>query len=349
MEDILMSTKDIEMMKRLGIIKEDTKENKIEQIKNDKAYISNELIQSIFHTTNTLTAIKILFYLARIDTTNNIKKGNYHHIKVVIKDLENYSGLGKKTLDRNIKTIQETTVTFYSEKDKQLFSRTPLITRVEYINSREMIVDIHEDILQRINETKEYTEIDTLNIMKIKHKHSAKMIMLLTMISKFSGESKKQKRYDLEQLNYLFDVNYKTYGEIDRKILAPVKEELDNNSSISFSYDKIEDMLYTGKGRKPIKEIVIKPELKKHIETSFEDMMVAQDEYNKKQQPTTKDQNNLSPKVPTEADIKYAIDEMQVTPNEAEQKYKMFLDWEKSIGKKRSFQKYLLDGKEKGL
>lgn len=280
-----MSAKDIEMMKSLGIIPpEDDLDRQIEQVKNDKAYISNELVEAIYHSPNTITAFKILFYIARIDTTHNKKLGAYHHIKVNIREIEKYTGLTQKTIDRNIKDIQRTLVTFYDKKNKEHFSRTPLISKIEYLeDDRHMIVDMHEDIHYRINSNINFTPIDTLNIMKIDHKHSPKMIMLLTQISRYD-EDKRQKSYTLAQLNYMFDVNYESLYMFEKKILLPVKKELDNNSSVSFEYIKVKDKTYTGKGRKPISHIKLKPVIKQYVETTLDDMINAQDEYNRKQQ-----------------------------------------------------------------
>jgi hypothetical protein len=73
----------------------------------------------------------------------------------------------------------------------------------------------------------------------------------------------------LLQLNALFGTNYKKYAEIERKILVPVKKELDSNSNITFNYEKIEDMSCVGKGRKPLKEIRLIPIFKKYIETDI--------------------------------------------------------------------------------
>lgn len=41
----------------------------------------------------------------------------------------------------------------------------------------------------------------------------------------------------LDELNMLFGTNHKTWTDIERKILKPIKEDLDANSKISFAYE----------------------------------------------------------------------------------------------------------------
>ena len=59
----------------------------------------------------------------------------------------------------------------------------------------------------------------------------------------------KRKRYLLEDLNGMFGVDYKRFADFERKILKPVKEELDDKSDLSFLYQLEEDKTVS-QGRK---------------------------------------------------------------------------------------------------
>jgi len=70
---------------------------------------------------------------------------------------------------------------------------------------------------------------------------------LLHRIGNFSDSIPKRKHYDLDELNELFGTNYKKISDIERKILIPVKSELDIYSKISFVYEMNFDLLGAGR------------------------------------------------------------------------------------------------------
>jgi hypothetical protein len=57
----------------------------------------------------------------------------------------------------------------------------------------------------------------------------------------------KRKTYDLNDLNGFFGTKYKKFNDIERKILIPVKEELDANSKITFIYETDYDYFDVGR------------------------------------------------------------------------------------------------------
>jgi plasmid replication initiation protein len=104
-------------------------------------------------------------------------------------------------------------------------------------------------ILNLIAETKnKFTIIDVENLMQLRSKHSVRMIQLLEMIKGFGVDIPKRKRYLLEDLNGMFGTEYSRLKEFERKILAPVKAELDDKSDLSFVYETIfEDSVKQGR------------------------------------------------------------------------------------------------------
>jgi len=68
------------------------------------------------------------------------------------------------------------------------------------------------------------------------------------MIKGFGENIPKRKRYLLEDLNGMFGTEYKNIYEFERKILKPVKAELDDKSDLSFTYEAVfEDSVKQGR------------------------------------------------------------------------------------------------------
>jgi plasmid replication initiation protein len=106
-----------------------------------------------------------------------------------------------------------------------------------FVEVAKMIIDVKRN----------YSMIDTKSLMKFKSKHTLKMLPLLIRIANFSENVAKRKTYDLDALNELFGTNYKKFYEIERKILKPVKEELDAHSKLSFIYETNYDYFDAGR------------------------------------------------------------------------------------------------------
>lgn len=246
---------------------EKTDDYPIEEVKNDKAFISNDIINALFEN-STITAFKIMFYLSRVNST--VERGDQLKITLNLKDLLEYTRLRKETLDDNIAKLQKTLVTFYNKDNKQYFARVQLIGRAEYSDDNKgLIVWLDKDIYSRLKETqKAHTEFNAPDIMRLsKYKHSIRILMLLTYINGFTTE--RQKSYNLNQLNYMFDTEYSNYSEFCRKVLDKARDELSNNGLMTFDYTRAIDKEYFGKGRKPIKHITIVPIVPEYTEPNI--------------------------------------------------------------------------------
>jgi hypothetical protein len=91
--------------------------------------------------------------------------------------------------------------------------------------------------------------------MKLQNKHSLRLLPVLFKLSQYSPNVAKRVSYELEDLNDLFGTKYKRLVEIDRKILASVKEELDAESKLTFVYEI--DFVNLGQGRPKANKITI--------------------------------------------------------------------------------------------
>jgi len=199
--------------------------------KSNLVKIKNDLVES-FVKSNNLTALKIIFYLAydkSVDTSYLTK------IKINIKELCTYCDITPDTLKKSIKRMQETSVSWKDERAENFVS---VIPRANFTYGGTLEIEMYQDILNMIRNVKgKYSVINAQQLMLLKSKHSARMILLLEMINGFDEHIPKLKRYELDELNLLFGTNYKRLGEFEREVLKKAKKDLDTNSKLSFVYD----------------------------------------------------------------------------------------------------------------
>ena len=155
--------------------------------------------------------------------------------------------------------MTETSISFVDKKE----DITEYISILPYakIHKNNIEIKMFKKIIMLIAELKnKFTIIDLDNLMQLESKHSVRMVQLLEYIRGFSSTDTvaetdkkvsipKRKRYLLEDLNGMFGVNYKGFYEFERKILKPVKEELDDKSDLSFLY-QLEEENTVSQGRK---------------------------------------------------------------------------------------------------
>lgn len=89
------------------------------------------------------------------------------------------------------------------------------------------------------------------------NKHSIKFIQILEQINNYDTFVAKTKSFTKFELNEMFNTNYKSMIEIERAILKPIQDELNELSNLTFIYDLIYDIDTNKQGRKPITGIKI--------------------------------------------------------------------------------------------
>ena len=242
-------------MKFRTIIMTPTEFKKRENMKKELSIvnISNSLIESFVSKSN-LGALKVLFYLS-FDNSVKMPNSRVITLKIDSKKLCETCNIDIRTLKRNIKKMQETTITFVKENEYE--QHINVLPSVKYmIGTSTIEIDMYKKVLELVREVKnKFTVIDIENLMRLKSKHSVKMIQLLSYMNGFSENVAKRKTYELEELNGMFSTNYKNVYEFERKILKPTKEELDSNSKLTFTYRvKFEE---ASKGRPKAKGVTI--------------------------------------------------------------------------------------------
>ena len=209
-----------------------TLSRKAKKPKSNIVKIKNDLVEA-FIKQNNLTALKMIFYIA-FDCEKIPDSSNIVTIRMNTKDMCEYCNVSKKTLIRNLEQMQKTSISWSDEKSKSFVSVLPKC-HIEYDGKIE--VTMFREVIQMIVDVKsKYTSVNAEQLMLLKSKHSARMILLLEMIKGFDKEIPKLKRYDLDELNALFGTNYKRMAEFERKILKTSKDDLDANAKISFEY-----------------------------------------------------------------------------------------------------------------
>lgn len=210
------------------------------KVKKDKksniVKIKNDLVES-FVKNNNLTALKIVFFIARdcveVPTTPTTL------IKMKTKDICDYCGVNEKTIKRNLTQMQETSISWKTETKESFVSVLP---KCEINYSGTIELTMFKEVLEMIVGVKnKYTLVNAEQLMLMSSKHSARMLLLLEMINGFDVHIPKLKKYELDELNLLFGTNYKRLGQFEQKILKPAKDDLDTNSKNSFIYDVMYD------------------------------------------------------------------------------------------------------------
>ena len=240
-EDSPMSEEEI-----LEHFPESTKEKEIEilQMQNDKAFISNVLLKSMFLKKGTFTAIQILMWIASIDDTKTIKKGHYYHIEINVTDFMKIHNTKKVTLYKHLNDIQCTIIKVLNPN--RLWSKISLIAKQEKITRDIIKIDMHEKIYSMIKEKKgNFSVLKASNFQNNISFNSLRVLLLLGLID---NQDSKSKQFTLKQLNFLFDTNYKKLYEFDRQIFQKAKRELDDNSNLTLTTKRIETMALA-KGR----------------------------------------------------------------------------------------------------
>jgi len=221
--------------------------------------ISNNFISNTIASSNA-NAVKTIYYLAtiieRFDQLEEQADKRLLDITIDTREMLKYTEITLPEIRRNLKAMQETSITFINEKEG-IEEGINLLPLYKFVYGKHQVkISIFAQIAKMIVDVKKnYTFLNTKEIMKLKSKHSLRLLPLLNTIAGYDEEVGKRKRMTLEELNEFFGTKYKRLLEMERKILIPVKEELDINSKLSFTYDFNFESL--GRGRPRIKEVVI--------------------------------------------------------------------------------------------
>jgi len=240
--------------------------------------ISNNFIESAIKNNN-LSALKTIFYISsKIRTIEDIQiKEDREIVKIIlnreeIKKMLQYTEMTMPDIVRNIKAMQQTSITFINEEEKweEGISLLPLY-KIHYGRNQAIEINIFTKVARLIIEVgTNYTMIDTKKLMSFKSKHTLRFLPLLQRIANYKKNVDmknadgsyttidviaKRKKLMLDDLNSFFGTKYKTLYHLEQYVLIPIKQELDLHSKISFVYEINFDKF--GKGRPKAVSITI--------------------------------------------------------------------------------------------
>jgi plasmid replication initiation protein len=212
--------------------------------------VSNTFIESAIKN-NTETALKTIYFLA--SAIENLNLNEYQDnktltIKFDTKDMLQFTELTLPTIKRNIKAMQETSITFYDE-DEEIEEGMSLLPYYKFIYGKHTVeIQMYVKIAKLVIDVKRnYSMIDTKQLMKMKSKHTLRMLPLLMRISQYSEDVGKRKTMTLAELNQFFGTNYIKFNDIERKILKPIQKELASHSKFNFIYETNYDYFDAGR------------------------------------------------------------------------------------------------------
>lgn len=216
--------------------------------------VSNSFVNSIISNNNHLT-LKLLFFIV-LNGNKGVSNKEITEINIDIRKVKSALGLDFKNLRQNLKQIQKTLITIRENRNIQDIS---LIPRIRYFyNIQTLNLVLFNDVLKELLELKNrFTIIDLNNLLNLQNKHSIRLITILEHINTYDEDYGKVKYFTKTELNELFNTNYKSIKEIERAIIKPIKEELDEYSKLTFLYNLEYDIDAPGVGRKPLVGIKI--------------------------------------------------------------------------------------------
>ena len=228
--------------------------------------IANTFIDNAISRSN-FSSLKTLYYLSTVLSStdmSDIQDDKIIGIKIDKREMLKFTDLTVDTIIKTTKQMQETAITFVDADG--VIEGMSLLPRYKFVPNKNVIeLDLYVRIAKMIVDVeKNYTPINIKDLMLVKNAHSLRLLALLCRILNYDKDVAKRKRMSLDELNMLFGTNHKTWTDIERKILKPIKEDLDANSKISFAYEANFDKM--GKGRPGFTDVDIDPISKNTIQ-----------------------------------------------------------------------------------
>lgn len=191
--------------------------------------ISNDFLLNTIEKNNPST-LKTMFYIATIlreIELDKYEKNQLVTIELDKKELQEYTMISDDTLRRNIKQMQQTSITFFDEENK-IQSGVSLIPRYEIIfGKNKIIIDLYSQIAKMIIDVeKNYTFMNVKNVMKLDSKHSIRMLGLLNNLDTYSinPTDKKTLEQIRDNLDLIKNPEYAKY--VEQEDLVRKTEEL---------------------------------------------------------------------------------------------------------------------------
>jgi len=224
--------------------------------------IANTFIENAIAHSD-ISALKTIYFLSTILTEvdmKNMQDKKIVGLKIDKREMLNFTQLSTGTIIKTVKQMQQTSITFIDDND-ELIEGMSLLPRYRFVPNKNIVeIDLYVRIAKMIIDVKKnYTPMNIKDLMNIKKAHSLRLLALLNKIS--NNKEDTPKTMTLDELNAFFGVNYKNWNTLEISIIKQIKDELDKNSKISFTYDPNYEIL--GRGRPSFKNVTIDIIIKK--------------------------------------------------------------------------------------
>ena len=242
---------------------------------NQIARVDNRVLEAFFKKSN-ITAFKTLLYIGRsglnkVIDLQKLDDDTLYTIPIRIRELSEYYNLDFRTIRNSLYALNQTSINYRRiEKGKDVETFMNILPKAK-INYSDETFDcmVFGEVLKLVYAltASGYSKVNVKNFIKIKGKHTARMLLLIERIGQYEKRNKqnidimpKRQHYELKELNKMFGTKYKSYSLFIKWVLLPAKVELDTHSTLSFEYKSIKERVgktAKSRGRTPITSITI--------------------------------------------------------------------------------------------
>lgn len=191
----------------------------------------------------------ILLQVAKTLQQNDVFN-KYEHTTVKYQSgelLERLNIDDRRTLRGVVRSLQRCIMSF-ENLDKHYEQDVNIFITGKYHKGGEIEIEIHKDMLQFFkhlsHELGHYTELNLKEMVQYKSQYTIRLYQLARKLQNIGITSntknwKQEKNYTLEEFQKIMGSNYKTWQDLERKVLKPAIEELKDNSFIYVNYEPI--------------------------------------------------------------------------------------------------------------
>lgn len=207
----------------------------------------------------------------------HVQRLNYNTKEIKISFAEFFKDF-KSVLDKNItkadfkntvESLQDKKVYIFNELDPDEFIRTQWYKIKGNINFEELTLILDDDVFKYIqSQEKNFTMLRLESIYSFKKAYTFKIYELVKQWANTKSFIEIKIEAFKENLDILNNTGYKNYSNIEKRIILPALEEINNKSELKLAYEPIKD------GRKviAIQFTVLKNRLAPKLENNNDDL-----------------------------------------------------------------------------
>lgn len=176
----------------------------------------------------------------------------------------------RRTLRGVIKSLQRCIMSF-NNLDEQWEADVNIFSRGRYFAGGHVEIKIDELMLpffKKLND--HYTKLNMKEIVSFKSQYSIRIYELARKLQFIKEPYKKEKIYTVEEFQKMVGSEYKRWVDVQRHVLEPAKQEINNNTRVYFDYEPIKSYKKgQTRGRKGVNEIKIIMNIRGHYQAKL--------------------------------------------------------------------------------